>query len=444
MDDQPTSDLVIPAELQMQLTQFAMDNASIGIYWVGKDGRIYYANDYACTLLGYTRDELRQLSVPDFDPNFPAEKWEQHWQSLKLHKTAHLETLHKRKDGVLIPVDVVANYVRLNGYEFNVAFAMDVSKRKQVESKLVEQEEFFRMIAEHVDDFVAVLDLEGRRLYNNPSYFALFGGAETLKGTDSFSEIHPDDRERIRQLFKKTVQTGIGHRAEFRFVLPNGSIRHMESSGGLIKDSQGNALRVVVVSHDITERKRTETAIHDLAFRDPLTKLPNRRVLRDHLEQVMAASRRNGMYSALMFLDLDNFKPLNDEHGHDAGDMLLIEVASRLKACVREMDTVARFGGDEFLVLLTELDTDKVESVVKSAAVAEKIRVALAAPYLIQNRRKGEREATLLYRCTASIGIVTFINHESDPEEIMRFADKAMYQSKASGRNQVRFYDAKG
>lgn len=441
MDDGRTSDPGMPFELQCQLTQFAMDNASIEIYWLGKDARVRYANNYACTLLGYTKKEILQLAIPDLDPNYPIERWDDHWQTLKRVKTQSFETLHKRKNGVLIPVEVVANYLRLDGYEYNVGFAMDISERRRAEAALREKEEFFRMISENVDDFIAILDLDGRRLYNNPAYTDLFGDAEALKGTDSFNEIHPDDRERIRQLFDKTVQTGVGHRAEFRFVLPNGSIRCMESSGALIKNGHGNALRVMVVSHDITDRKQAENMIHDLAFHDSLTQLPNRRLLRDRMEQTMALSSRNGLYSALMFLDLDNFKPLNDEHGHDAGDMLLVEVSARLISCVREMDTVARFGGDEFMVLLNELNANEAESANKAAIVAEKIRATLAEPYLIQVRRTAKAGATIEHHCTSSIGVVLFINHDRSADEIMKCADKAMYQSKEAGRNQVRFYD---
>lgn len=442
MADKHTTKHVIPPELQLKLTQFAMENASVEIYWLGFDARVHYANDYACTLLGYTRDEMLQLSIPDLDPNYPIERWNDHWRELKRDKTQSFETLHKRKDGVLVPVEVVANYVSLDHQEYNVGFALDISERKRSEAVLREKEEFFRMISENVDDFIAVLDLEGRRLYNNASYANLFGGVEALRGTDSFNEIHPDDRERVRQLFKKTVQTGIGHRTEFRFVLPDGSIRYMESSGGLIKDAQGHALRVVVVSHNITERKEAENMIYELAFHDSLTKLPNRRLLRDRLEQMMALSQRSGLYSALMFLDLDNFKPLNDEYGHDAGDMFLIEVASRLKSCVREMDTLARFGGDEFMVLLNELDKEREESVTKAANVAEKIRTTLAEPYLIRVRHKEKTEATIEHFCTSSIGVVVFISHDSSADDIVRFADKAMYQSKEAGGNQVRFYVA--
>ncbi len=440
MENERTSSLINNPELQMQLMRFAMDHASIEIYWLGSDARIYYANNHACKTLGYTKEEFLQLSLPDLDPNYTIEQWGKHWLSLKNDKTQSFETLHKRKDGVVFPVEVVANYVRLDGHEYNVAFAKDITERKRVEDALHEKEEFFRMISENVEDYIAVLDLEGRRIYNNPTYANIFGGIEVLKGTDSFAEIHPDDRERIKQIFKKTVQSGIGHRAEFRFILEDGSIRYMESTGGLIKDSQGKALRVLVVSHDITERKHAENEIIDLAFHDSLTKLGNRRLLNDRLEQTMALGKRSGLYSALMFLDLDNFKPLNDEHGHVAGDLLLVEVAHRISSCVREVDTIARFGGDEFVVMLSELDEEKTKSATQAAVVAEKIRTALAKPYLIKIHSDGKAQITIEHHCTSSIGVVMFANHEGSAKEIIHWADMAMYQAKEAGRNLICFY----
>lgn len=443
MVDENSSEITSQSELQFKLTQFAMDNACFEIYWLGSNARIYYANNHACETLGYTKEEILQLSISDIDPNYPIEKWGEHWQDLKHDKTQSFETLHKRKDGVIFPVEVVANYVCVEGHEYNVGFAKDITERKRVAQALYEEEEFFRMISENVEDYIAVIDLEGRRLYNNPSYSKLFGNAQALKGTDSFAEIHPGDRERVKQLFKKTVQTGIGHRAEFRFLLEDGSIHYMESIGRLIKNNVGEALHVIVVSRDITDRKQAEDIIHDLAFHDSLTKLPNRRLLSDRLKQTMASSKRSGLYCALMFIDLDNFKPLNDEHGHGAGDILLIEAASRLKNCVRDMDTVARFGGDEFVVMLIELNEDRAKSATQAALVAEKVRAALAEPYRIPIDNEGKEEIVIKHNCTSSIGVVLFINHDGSEDDIIIWADKAMYQAKEAGRNQIQFYDAK-
>jgi diguanylate cyclase (GGDEF)-like protein len=181
--------------------------------------------------------------------------------------------------------------------------------------------------------------------------------------------------------------------------------------------------------------------IHQLAFFDPLTQLPNRRLLDDRLGQALAASKRSGLYGALMFLDLDNFKPLNDTHGHVAGDLLLVEVARRLTAFVRETDTVARIGGDEFVVLLNELHADKTTSTEQTGAVAEKIRVALAEPYQLSVTQPGEPVTAVEHHCSASIGVVLFVNHLSSKIDLLKWADAAMYQAKDAGRNVIRFYE---
>jgi len=192
---------------------------------------------------------------------------------------------------------------------------------------------------------------------------------------------------------------------------------------------------------DVTAQKEMEEQIHQLAFYDALTKLPNRRLLNDRLGQTIASSKRTGFYGALMFLDLDNFKPLNDTYGHVVGDLLLTEVASRLKNCVRGADTVARFGGDEFVVMLNELATDKAESASQARIVAEKIRSSLAESYLLTVKHEGKADTQVEHHCTTSIGVVVFNDHEGIQDDILKWADSAMYQAKEAGRNLIQFFD---
>ncbi|HEX5338892.1 MAG TPA: GGDEF domain-containing protein [Gallionella sp.] len=181
--------------------------------------------------------------------------------------------------------------------------------------------------------------------------------------------------------------------------------------------------------------------VHKMAFYDALTQLPNRHLLKDRLTQTISACKRNGRYGALMFLDLDNFKPLNDEHGHGAGDLLLIEAARRIAGCVREADTVARFGGDEFVVVLSEVGANKAESTVRAGIVANKIHTALAEPYTLKVRQPCGAETAIEHRCTSSIGVAVFQNHEGSLDDLLKRADTAMYSAKESGRNAVRFFE---
>jgi diguanylate cyclase (GGDEF)-like protein len=184
-----------------------------------------------------------------------------------------------------------------------------------------------------------------------------------------------------------------------------------------------------------------EEQVRQLAFYDPLTQLPNRRLLSDRLNQAMAASKRSACYGAVMFLDLDNFKLLNDTQGHVVGDLLLVEAAKRLKSCVREMDTVARFGGDEFVLMISELDADKTESTVQVGVIAEKIFSALSQPFVLNTSSEREPETTIEHRCSASVGVALFVNQEASQDDILKWADAAMYRAKEAGRNLVRFHE---
>ncbi len=185
--------------------------------------------------------------------------------------------------------------------------------------------------------------------------------------------------------------------------------------------------------YDVTNLKTAEAKIHNMAFYDALTQLPNRRLLMDRLNQALAASTRNGQYGAVLFIDLDRFKNINDTKGHGIGDLLLIEVAKRLQYCVREGDTVSRLGGDEFLVVLETLSTNTDEAAIQAEMVAEKVRATLSEPYMLNERP---------CYTTPSIGIILFSSHQVNPDDLLRYADTAMYQAKMSGRNAIRFYDS--
>jgi diguanylate cyclase (GGDEF)-like protein/PAS domain S-box-containing protein len=221
----------------------------------------------------------------------------------------------------------------------------------------------------------------------------------------------------------------------------DGSLIWRSISGMPIYDSQGIFRGYQGIARDITERKASEEQIKHLAFYDGLTQLPNRRLLMDRLDQSFAASKRSGCYGALIFLDLDNFKPINDLHGHEVGDLLLIEAATRLKNSLREADTAARFGGDEFVVVVNDLGLDKDESKVRATAIAENLRLKLVAPYVIAASLGGIPAPSIEHQCAASIGVALFKDHEVQADELIKRADIAMYQAKEAGRNAVLFYE---
>ena len=201
------------------------------------------------------------------------------------------------------------------------------------------------------------------------------------------------------------------------------------------KDRRAGVL--VVANVELAKNKKISDEGWKLSFYDPLTGLPNRRLLSDRLKQIIATSKRTSRYVALMMLDLDHFKSVNDHHGHAAGDRLLIEVSQRLSDCVRELDTVARLGGDEFVVVLGELDLEYKKSLELAVAIAEKIRFEVSQPSLLDKPWPDSDGANIDYQCTVSIGLLVFLNHPRSQEQLLELADAAMYQTKASGRDGI-------
>jgi diguanylate cyclase (GGDEF)-like protein/PAS domain S-box-containing protein len=291
------------------------------------------------------------------------------------------------------------------------------------------------------------LDLLSGELYHSPGMAHMLGYTETeLPARRELWDAitNPDDADNFHhEMGQHFKNADYAFDVLVRLRHKDGRWLWMQSRGQATRDAQGRAVRFSGTQFDVTERKQLEDQVRQLAFFDALTGLPNRRMLDDRLSQAMSASKRSGLYGALMFLDLDNFKPLNDTHGHAVGDLLLIEVAQRLSACVREMDTVARLGGDEFVVMLGELGADKAQSTEQAAGVAEKIRSSLAASYQLTVMQSGDQVTTVEHHCSTSIGVVVFVNHEASQTELMKWADAAMYRAKDAGRNSVWIHQGK-
>ena len=247
-----------------------------------------------------------------------------------------------------------------------------------------------------------------------------------------FGQVVEEDLPRLAAAEQQSAERLEVFDATVRLRRSDGQLRWMQLTSAPRRLEDG---RIVWdgVEIDITERKRAEEQIHQLAFYDELTRLPNRRLLIDRLQQALSASARNGQYGAVLFIDLDHFKILNDTKGHGMGDLLLIEVARRLKSCVRDGDTLSRLGGDEFVVVLETLGIHADEAAAQAEMIAEKIRGILSEPYLLKDYP---------HHTTPSIGIVLFQGHRENLEDLLKYADAAMYQAKTSGRNAIRFYDS--
>jgi diguanylate cyclase (GGDEF)-like protein/PAS domain S-box-containing protein len=296
----------------------------------------------------------------------------------------------------------------------------------------------YKLVIDTAMDGFWIADALGNLQEANEAYARMSGySIEELTSMHiSQLEAKEQSREEVGAHIEKIIAQG-SDRFETRHRHKDGHEIEIEVSATYMPESR----RFFVFCRDISERKAAEEEIRNLAFYDTLTQLPNRRMLSDRMAQAMASSKRSGRYGALMFLDLDNFKPLNDAYGHNVGDLLLQQAARRITACMREMDTVARFGGDEFVVMLSELDADKAASLAQANIVAEKIRAILAEPYALSIQHNGGSATSVVHRCTSSIGVVLFINHQATQDDIIKWADLAMYEAKDKGGNLIRFYD---
>lgn len=311
-----------------------------------------------------------------------------------------------------------------------------IAESKQAEATIRKASQRLQIALEGSQISVWELDTRTNEVWLDASW-AKYLGKPPLESRIAFTQlldmVHPDDRPRIIESSVQCLKGEVDrYVVEQRVMSENGQWMWILSRGQVTeRDSSGRALKVSGTNTNITDRKLAEDEIQNLAFYDPLTRLPNRRLLLDRLHQAQASCARNSKNGALLFIDLDNFKILNDTLGHAIGDSLLQQVAQRLKSCVREGDTVSRLGGDEFVVILEDLSEQVPEAAAQTKVVSEKIISELNQPYQL---------GTNISRSTLSIGATLFAHNESI-DELFKQADIAMYQAKKAGRNALRFFD---
>jgi len=303
---------------------------------------------------------------------------------------------------------------------------------------LLEQSEArYRTLIERMPEAILV-HRNTQIVYANPAALHLFGAPDlaTLMLKRTTDLICPDQLEAQLHRMQQIIN-GEDHPPVARscFVRLDGIPVPVEVQGTAIDFDGAPAIHVSI--RDITERQRLEDEIRQLAFYDTLTSLPNRRLLDDRLVQTLAASQRSGSFGALLFLDLDNFKPLNDRYGHLVGDQLLLQAGARLKSCVRAKDTVARYGGDEFVVLLPELDTNASNAEQAALQVAHKILLVMTTPYPLGHLLDAHGQPVPDHPCSVSIGLVVFAPEQASANDLLERADATMYQAKQAGRNRV-------
>jgi diguanylate cyclase (GGDEF)-like protein/PAS domain S-box-containing protein len=320
--------------------------------------------------------------------------------------------------------------------EMNASLEISVAERTQ---QLQESEARFRRMFEgHSSPMLLIDPADGAIVNANQAAAEFYGYACEQMRLMNINRINTMSPAEIAKVLAQAAQNKRNYFV-FQHRLASGDIRTVEVYASPVEVDSRRLMFTVI--HDITERRELEEQMRELAYYDPLTRLPNRRLLLDHLRKAMSSCRRSGRHGALLFLDLDHFKTLNDLHGHDIGDLLLQEVAARLQHNTREQDSVARLGGDEFIILLEDLSGNLQEAMVQAEGVAEKVRSALAQPYLLKRHTTPGTEEIITHHCSSSIGVTLFLDHNETLEQLLKWTDMAMYRAKEAGRNAIRFFD---
>ncbi|HTD06640.1 bifunctional diguanylate cyclase/phosphodiesterase [Undibacterium sp.] len=335
--------------------------------------------------------------------------------------------------GGLFLVIVLIAILGLSAYQQRRRTLSQTEDRHRKERERAEQDLRIAATAFESQEGIVVTDARGVILRVNRAFMESTGYAsdEALGATPALLRSERHNTEFYADMWEAIFRTG-SWQGEIWNKRKNGDLYPSWLTITAVRDANGNVSNYVGTHTDITFRKAAEDEIRHLAFYDLLTQLPNRRLLLDRLRLAVANSARSGRHGALLFIDLDNFKTINDTLGHDKGDQLLQQVATRLAACIREGDSVARLGGDEFVVMLENMNEDASKAATHTEAVAEKIRTVLNQPYHIAGK---------VHYSTSSIGIALFYGYTDTIEELLKRADMSMYQAKAAGRNTLRFFD---
>jgi len=396
------------------------------------DGNFLDANPAMLKLVGYESEEFlslnsRTLLGPEQMPK--ALRIRRELEQTGTQKEP-IEYKLRTRTGEFVDVETKSSVIPYKSTTRAIlGMARDITEHKRAEETLSRNEEKFRQLAEHIREVFWMMNAAGTEiLYVSPAYEQIWGRTceELYRNPTAWLDaIEPDDRERAHATFLQQMQ-GEQVESEYRIRAHGGELKWVRDRAFPIRSDAGDIIRVVGIAEDITARKKAEAQLAHHARHDHLTGLPNRLLLSDRLEASIDRARKFGRMTAVIYLDLDGFKFVNDTLGHDSGDVLLQQVTERLQRCVRDVDTLARMGGDEFMVVINDIESDRT-----ALAIAERLRTALRKPFDVAARE--------IY-VTASAGIAMYPRDGNDVSTLRRNADAAMYGAKRGGKDRVQLF----
>ena len=411
------------------------NQATVGVAQVDSaTGQFVRVNQRYADILGYSPEEMvgmtfQSLTHPD---DLAADLAQVRRLQSGDVPEYRLEKRYIHKDGHEVWGDLTVSSMWASGSApgHHIAVVQDITARKRMEENLRANEQRLRSILERLPMGLCLVQDDGLISFRNQRYVQICGYTqEEVPDTDTWwQRAYPDaaERDAIRQRLLDTRHLGVIPLAEYTIRCADGKYKPVEISGIFVEGGR------LITMQDLSERKAAEEEINQLAYYDPLTRLPNRRLLMDRLQQALATSARHQRSGALLMLDLDNFKTVNETRGHDRGDALLLQVAHRLRGCVHEDDTVARQGGDEFVVVLEDLGDSPEEAAARAEDVGQRILGVLREPYQIDGAA---------HHSSLSMGVTIYSGTRETVDELLKRADLALYQATNAGRDTLRFYD---
>ena len=422
----------VRSQEELRRFRMALDSSIDAVYLIDHERmRFIDANETALATLGYSHDELLKLGPHDLKPDAGeldriTHRFQEVIQSES--KIGMFETLHQRKDGTRLPVDVYLRAVQSEGRQLLVAVVRDITARVHADAVLRESEERFRVAFNQAAVGLAHVAPEGRWLMVNNKLCEIVGYSRKELLGMSFQDItHPEDLVADWTLARRMNAGELDEKTrEKRYRHKNGHYIWVNLTSSMVRDDGGNPKYYSTVVEDISRRKQVEEELLHLANHDALTSLPNRSLLLDRLSQALVFAKRSGGQVAVMLIDLDRFKNINDSLGHDFGDKIIMEIGRRLSASARAGDTIARLGGDEFVLIRADIAREDSVHI-----MAQQTLEALSRPMTIQGHE---------FYPTGSIGISMYPKDGHDSQSLLKNADTAMYRAKDAGRNNFQFY----
>ncbi|MEQ6388817.1 diguanylate cyclase [Bacillaceae bacterium S4-13-58] len=407
-----------------------IDHTNDGLVLFNLEQKILKANQAFYDLFGYTKRKVVGKRLDELEPQLKKEL--EH-----IFKQLNQGINIKRYEGIWYaangePIDISINFTPIpDGFGKIigvVSIVQDIRELVETKRALQESEERYRLIADNMHDLIQVLNKDGLIVYASPSHKLILGiSTEKLVGTNAFDQVHPDDAPIMKRKFKKIFNKNYISNFEYRIHSKNNQWLWVESNLRAVKNNNGDIYQIISSTRDISRRKKVENRLKQMAFTDHLTGLTNRRVFQQKGRKALADAKRKSEMVAIMYLDGDYFKEINDRFGHMIGDEVLILLGERLKQSIRDKDIVARIGGDEFAILIQDVDSNEAVEI-----VAKRIIQNVIEPYKIE-----EHTITM----TMSIGISIFPTHGVNMNELLNLADQALYEAKNKGKNTLAFYD---